>query len=163
MKRCPECRRDYYDDTLSFCLNDGTPLVQGSVPGVSDDGPATAILHTTDAVGDAPTRARIHTTEQTAVLPSGISDLPKRSLDKRLIAATFLLAIIVLAGFFGYRYWNSSAKQIESIAVMPFVNERRCRIHVGRNHGEFDQQLVAASEYESHCSFKRLSIQRQRS
>ncbi|MGH9949162.1 MAG: tetratricopeptide repeat protein [Pyrinomonadaceae bacterium] len=32
MKRCPECRRDYYDDTLSFCLEDGTPLVQGSVP-----------------------------------------------------------------------------------------------------------------------------------
>ncbi len=29
MKRCPECRRDYYDDTLSFCLEDGTPLVYG--------------------------------------------------------------------------------------------------------------------------------------
>ena len=22
MKRCPECRRDYYDDTLSFCLEE---------------------------------------------------------------------------------------------------------------------------------------------
>ena len=31
MKRCPECRRDYYDDSLTFCLEDGTPLVQGSV------------------------------------------------------------------------------------------------------------------------------------
>ena len=29
MKRCPECRRDYYDDTLSFCLDDGTPLLEG--------------------------------------------------------------------------------------------------------------------------------------
>ena len=85
--------------------------------------PATAILHTTDAVADAPTRAQIHTTEQTAVLPSGISDLPKRSFDKRLIAAPLLLAIIVLAGFFGYRYFGSNTKQIESIAVMPFVNE----------------------------------------
>ncbi len=39
MKRCPECRRDYYDDTLSFCLEDGSALVSG-VP----DEPATAIL-----------------------------------------------------------------------------------------------------------------------
>ncbi|MEO7675057.1 MAG: hypothetical protein ABIU09_13375 [Pyrinomonadaceae bacterium] len=29
MKRCPECRRDYYDDTLSFCLADATELVCG--------------------------------------------------------------------------------------------------------------------------------------
>ena len=40
MKRCPECRRDYYDDTLSFCLEDGKPLVYG----VSSDESATAIL-----------------------------------------------------------------------------------------------------------------------
>ena len=66
MKRCPECRRDYYDDTLSYCLADGAALVYG----LSDDEPATAILHTTDAVSDAPTRAQIHTTEQTAIFPS---------------------------------------------------------------------------------------------
>src|SRR5258706_7151018 len=40
LKRCHECRRDYYDDTLSFCLEDGTPLVYG----ISADEPATAIL-----------------------------------------------------------------------------------------------------------------------
>ncbi|MDI1242275.1 MAG: hypothetical protein PSX80_10180, partial [bacterium] len=39
MKRCPDCRRDYYDDTLSFCLEDGTPLAF-----ISADGePETAI------------------------------------------------------------------------------------------------------------------------
>jgi hypothetical protein len=42
MKRCPECRRDYYDDRLLYCLEDGTALVQGSVP--SPDEPQTAIL-----------------------------------------------------------------------------------------------------------------------
>src|SRR5262245_17456040 len=30
MKRCPQCRRDYIDDTLSFCLEDGTRLVDGA-------------------------------------------------------------------------------------------------------------------------------------
>jgi hypothetical protein len=42
MKRCPECRRDYYDETLLYCLEDGVALVQGSVP--SHEGPATEIL-----------------------------------------------------------------------------------------------------------------------
>lgn len=40
MKRCPECRKDYLDDSLLYCLDDGTPLVQGTVT----DEPATAIL-----------------------------------------------------------------------------------------------------------------------
>ena len=125
MKRCPECSRDYYDDTLSFCLADGTELVYG----LSDDEPATAILSEPPAlagghsVSENPTRPFIHTTDQTAVLPSGIGDLPKRSFDKRLIAAPFILAIIVLGGFFGYRYLGSNTERIESIAVMPFVNE----------------------------------------
>ena len=29
MKICPQCRTRYQDDTLSFCLDDGTPLVAG--------------------------------------------------------------------------------------------------------------------------------------
>ncbi|HMJ08305.1 MAG TPA: tetratricopeptide repeat protein [Pyrinomonadaceae bacterium] len=29
MKRCPECRRDYYDDTLLYCLDDGNALLEG--------------------------------------------------------------------------------------------------------------------------------------
>lgn len=42
MRRCPECRRDYYDDSMSFCLEDGAALVQGSVS--IPDEPATAIF-----------------------------------------------------------------------------------------------------------------------
>jgi TolB-like protein len=33
MKRCPECRRDYYDDTLLYCLDDGTALLEGPASG----------------------------------------------------------------------------------------------------------------------------------
>ena len=29
MKRCPECRRDYFDDSLLFCVDDGSALVEG--------------------------------------------------------------------------------------------------------------------------------------
>lgn len=36
----------------------------------------------------------------------------------------FLLAIVVVVGFFGYRYFASAnSKQIQSIAVMPFAND----------------------------------------
>lgn len=41
MKRCPECRRDYYDETLLYCLDDGTALLEGP----ANEEPVTAILH----------------------------------------------------------------------------------------------------------------------
>ncbi len=37
MKRCPECRRDYYDDTLLYWLDDGNVLLEGPVGEVSFD------------------------------------------------------------------------------------------------------------------------------
>lgn len=121
MKRCPECRRDYYDDSLVYCLEDGSPLIQGSVP--SPDEPQTAILHETVAPNEAATRAQMHTTGQTAVLPTGTADVAgRRHFDRRILLAPAALILIVLAGLSGYRYFSASA-QIGSIAVMPFVNE----------------------------------------
>lgn len=32
MKRCPTCHKDYSDESLSFCIDDGTPLVKAEVP-----------------------------------------------------------------------------------------------------------------------------------
>lgn len=36
MKRCPQCNRTYTDDALSFCLDDGSPLVSASAPSSVD-------------------------------------------------------------------------------------------------------------------------------
>ena len=52
MKRCPECRRDYYDDTLLYCLDDGVALLEG--PGT--DEAVTAILTDGPVRNDANTR-----------------------------------------------------------------------------------------------------------
>jgi adenylate cyclase len=49
MKRCPECRRDYYDDTLLYCLDDGNALLEGPAT-ASGDEPATAILSEPGAI-----------------------------------------------------------------------------------------------------------------
>lgn len=44
MKRCPKCRRDYTDETLNFCLDDGSALVDGpaSDPNLSEN--VTAVM-----------------------------------------------------------------------------------------------------------------------
>ena len=72
MKRCPECRRDYYDDTLSFCLEDGSRLLDGPAA----DEPATAILNGIELPSESPTAvfrtangAGIDTANSIAVLP----------------------------------------------------------------------------------------------
>jgi len=120
MKRCPECGREY-DNTMMFCLDDGAELLYGPA---SMDEPTTAILHSTAAQGEDPTRAQIQMTDQTAIFPANTGDIvpQPRGFDKRLLFAPLALAVIVLGGFFGYRYFTP-ANQINSIAVMPFVNE----------------------------------------
>jgi len=57
MKRCPECRRDYFDDTLLFCLDDGASLLEGPVSGSEtavrfySESPTIKIRSTNGAVG----------------------------------------------------------------------------------------------------------------
>ena len=116
MKRCPECRRDYYDDTLGYCLADGTELVYG----LSDDS-ATAVF------GVPPSDGHSRDNDATKILwaedatigpPDGGS---RNGFDKRLLLAPLMLVVIVLGGYL--YYGRGSGKQIDSIAVMPFVNE----------------------------------------
>ena len=114
MKRCPECRRDYYDDSLSYCLEDGAVLLSG-LP----DEPATAILGG-DLQSDEPSTrtfdryvgAHESGQIQTARWPAG--------RGAAIIAACVL---IVLLGIGGYVYFGrSSTDRIGSIAVLPFEN-----------------------------------------
>src|SRR5215213_55715 len=103
MKRCPECRRDYTDDTLSFCLEDGTPLVYG----VSAAEPATAILSAPISVPSG--FAELQAATKTAVLQPQATESdpvagPGSLSGKRLVAIPILLAIFAIAGLFGYRY-----------------------------------------------------------
>lgn len=128
MKRCPECGRNYNDDSMSFCLDDGAELLFGPA---SMDEPATAILSEFvvpplgNSSSEASTRDQIHTTDRTAILPPNSQNINSKSrgLDKRLLAVPFLLAIIALGGFFGYRYFKPvTSGQINSIAVLPLEN-----------------------------------------
>jgi TolB-like protein/Tfp pilus assembly protein PilF len=79
MKRCPECRRNYSDETLNYCLDDGTPLVDGpgdlsSTANASSEA-ATVVLRGTSAVreGQVPSeidaRSKPEHSNTIAVLP----------------------------------------------------------------------------------------------
>ena len=93
MKRCPECRKDYYDDSLIYCLDDGIALVQGSVT----DEPATAILS-----GDRSSGESLH-----RVLREGNTTARGKSVTLRLPAflsrerLPWILVGVLLIGLLG--------------------------------------------------------------
>jgi len=120
MKRCPECRRDYYDDSLLYCLDDGTALLEGPSSSPGRNEPQTAILHETSQPNEAPTRAQIHTTNIPGFGGETVSQGRKFPAEIVIIAAIVVLALGAI-GYFGFFTRRTSA-QIDSIAVMPFVN-----------------------------------------
>lgn len=133
MKRCPECRRDYYDDTLSFCLDDGATLLEGPATdetktkmlGIThlDDEPQTAILN--NLPSEAATKHKIRGTDNTAILPS--SEIEKATArnfksSKKISLIGAVAVVLAISGFFGYKYLTPTSQTISSIAVLPFEN-----------------------------------------
>jgi TolB-like protein/Tfp pilus assembly protein PilF len=86
MKRCPECRRDYYDETLLYCLDDGNALLDGPASREArrefTDEPATAILSNSGlaaaAVSSAEPRTEVlsKTPSATTAVGNSIAVLP---------------------------------------------------------------------------------------
>jgi TolB-like protein/tetratricopeptide (TPR) repeat protein len=109
MKRCPECRRDYFDDSLQYCLDDGSALLEG--PGSIE--PATAILSDPNITGDTATRTFGDIASATA---------PESKRNPVILAAVGIMVVAVLA-VGAYLYFGRPETEINSIAVMPFVNE----------------------------------------
>src|SRR5947209_16575308 len=102
MKRCPECRKDYSDDSLMYCLDDGTPLVQGRVIEES----ATVLLS-----GDRPSGEGL-----TRTLPTQ----PEASRSSRL---PWLIALVLLLipGFIAYSYFRRTSSQEQQAMRVAFV------------------------------------------
>ena len=121
MKRCPQCGRGYNDETLSFCLDDGSTLLDGPT---SPSEPATALFA-------VPPISSAAAEGQTRVFEPGLArDNPQsairnpRWLTTRSIIVLGAIGAVILAGLFSYRYLGSksSSGQINSIAVLPFQN-----------------------------------------
>ena len=118
MKQCPKCSRVYADEALNFCLDDGEWLVDVS----EAEGPQTAILSGTASPNEAATKAQLHTTNIPRFGPGEIA-ARERAFPTKLTVGALALLIVIGTGFFGFRYFTENVRQINSIAVMPFVNE----------------------------------------
>ncbi|MEO8041060.1 MAG: hypothetical protein ABI646_00500, partial [Acidobacteriota bacterium] len=96
MKRCPECRRDYTDETLNFCLDDGSPLVDGPT---SKDEAATAIL----SVHETEPATQTFPSPRSKEVSASLYTVPNATIRNTVVA---VLAIVVVAAFgYGvYRY-----------------------------------------------------------
>jgi TolB-like protein/Flp pilus assembly protein TadD len=120
MKRCPECRRNYYDDSLSFCLDDGSALLDG--PNSMDE-PATAILGS----GDRRSNEQAAKTLSQDLTTGGVSfDRPVHTASNKnsIIAGVVGIILITALGVGSYLYYGrASNTQIQSVAVMPFTND----------------------------------------
>ncbi|MEO7658069.1 MAG: DPP IV N-terminal domain-containing protein [Pyrinomonadaceae bacterium] len=116
MKRCPECRRDYYDDTLLYCLDDGNALLEGPA---SADEPATAILSVPPAVAGGLTRPTDKSESKTAILqPPATAGGSDPSMRKRVAIATVaLLLAIGGVGFAVYKFWGKSDKPPQAMKI----------------------------------------------
>ncbi len=77
MKRCPQCRLDYSDDSLFYCLADGSPLVQG-LPGPTNSGePTTLRMAGLGAASPAQTSdPNAVTVSMSGLVPNSIAVLP---------------------------------------------------------------------------------------
>src|SRR5215204_891136 len=120
MKQCPECNRVYTDETLNFCLNDGSELVYGTAKTESP----TAILP--GLANEAPTRYQQNPDFDSPV--SRVGETPKTAapfpVRNKIWLTALLPLVLILTGLLAYRYFSTAnSKQIESIAVMPFANE----------------------------------------
>ena len=133
MKRCPKCNRAEPDDSLAFCRTDGTRLVgDGSFVSESagtlrfDSAPATGepdthILPTGEGLS-RPTAPTTVLDERQA--NGGTQELGRPKPHRTIVIAAAVVVTIVLttsAYFYFSRVKNDRA--IESIAVLPFVNE----------------------------------------
>jgi len=154
MKSCPQCSRTYTDETLNFCLDDGEWLVTDNEPAtaIKPTSPSSAggLLSDVGAIAagqhgsESSTRVFQNTTDQTVILRTSLEAETQKSSDefserqnlsvtqpggrfggrKGLVAVFGLMILVLVAGFFGYRYLTASnSRQISSIAIMPFANE----------------------------------------
>ncbi len=115
MKRCPECRRDYYDDTLLYCLDDGNALLEGPATASSADEPATAILSGPGAVETGFPPSESPTVQLQTPATAGGSERSKR----RLVAVATIGLVLVIGGigFVAYKFWARVDKPLQAMKI----------------------------------------------
>lgn len=114
MKQCPSCRTTYTDETLSFCLADGTPLID-----MAEE--ATVIR----SIGGDQIRVEIPYELPPTSYVSAPTQIEKGSNIKKIILVVGLLGsmiMIAIAGAAALIYFNKESRTAENTAVKTSTN-----------------------------------------
>jgi len=143
MKRCPECRRDYYDDTLLYCLDDGNALLEGP----ASDEPKTAILAEADTLSDAPAipvasnhpeadlEAKTADPKHRTDHSGSFLDSAGRNKSRAVIIGFTCLVILTAGGYWAYRFFFDGKARRE-----PFKSIKLSRV---TNEGNVDSVTIS--------------------
>ena len=116
MKHCPKCNRQYNDDTLKFCLEDGTPL---SVTTRDANPPPTEILRPPVAPTQRSSAPTIPSEFNRAIAPPpevrGSNPLLTVGV---IVIALLLFALVAIAAVFVFKQSNTN----DSAATTPSVS-----------------------------------------
>jgi len=136
MKRCPHCNRVERDDALVFCRADGTALVNDYSPLNSESGTmqfgstaqssevGTNILsHATNADVSRGTGPTTVLSVQQVGSTSSLSETKRRRITVSIVVIAVVVVAATTAVVVNSYLSRKSRKSIESIAVMPFVND----------------------------------------
>lgn len=109
MKQCPKCHKEYSDETLNFCLEDGAWLLESAAE------PVTAILSDPGAVETKYLPSESPTVQlQSRTTASGFD----RSKRKLLAAASITILLVISGiGFAVYKFWDKGDKPPQAIKI----------------------------------------------
>ncbi len=128
MKRCPKCNRLESDDTLAFCRTDGTLLISVTSDELGtikfNSGPVTGDVRTTLLPPPTITSEAVSQPTAETVEPPRPNTRELRKPKKLKIIVAVVILLVVAAAVGGYFIVaKKNRPPIQSIAVMPFINE----------------------------------------
>ena len=117
MRICPACKTQYSDDTLQYCLQDGTPLTGGR----ASDTPTVALGETETAVAlggqEGVNETERETWQQSQVTHVAAASAKGGSFKTLLIVvlgAVALFALLGLVGVGAWTFWRNSQASVAS-------------------------------------------------
>ena len=115
MKRCPKCNRQYNDDTLRFCLEDGTTLA----PTMREAAPPTEILPRAQPTLKA-SGSTVPSYQNTPAFPPSEARQSNPLLTAGVIAIALLLLLLVgIVGFFVIKQSGTNQSSQEASNATP--------------------------------------------
>lgn len=148
MKHCPACKTTYTDDSLSFCLSDGTSLVPEA-----DDDEQTVVRR----VDGGAVRVDLPKSDPTVVVrreqPSGSSNWVKFLIAALVVGALAILGLGIAGAAF---YYGTAGREPEPIAktpspaatATPDTEKERLKDEIANIQRQLEEQKKNANTWE---------------